>query len=147
MPLMPVGYTLHPEQVTLAGPDGQPIAGEGDGEVVARGRYLERPVAEQVTTLQDAPWQFWRGPDNRLRLTIAVPLAAGDPQAEHDERVWVAVQACGEFLASPWREAPYARTWGVGGFRPTEAHKCLTRFMLSVMRSVIVRQSWKRDVY
>jgi hypothetical protein len=109
--ILPVGYTLHPEQVTLAGPDRQPIAG-GDGEVVARGRYLGRPVAEQVTALQDAPWQFWRDPDNRLRLTIAAPLAAGDPQAEHDERVWIAVQACGEFLASPWREAPYARTWG-----------------------------------
>jgi amino acid adenylation domain-containing protein len=56
-------------------------------------------------------------PDNRLRLTIAAPLAVvasttGDPQAAHDERVWIAAQACGEFLASLWREAPYARTWG-----------------------------------
>lgn len=51
-------------------------------------------------------------PDNRLRLTIAAPLATGDPQAEHDARLWIAAQACGEFLATLWQEAPYARTWG-----------------------------------
>lgn len=50
--------------------------------------------------------------DSRLRLSVAAPLATGEPHAEHDERVWIAAHACGEFLASLWREAPYARTWG-----------------------------------
>lgn len=51
-------------------------------------------------------------PDNRLRLTIFAPLATGDPQTKHDERLWITAQACGAFLASLWRLAPFARTWG-----------------------------------
>lgn len=51
-------------------------------------------------------------PDNRLRLTICEPLNTGSPQMAHDERVWIAAQACGEFLASLWHAAPFARTWG-----------------------------------
>lgn len=40
--ILPVGYLIDPEQVTLVGADGQPIAGEGEGEVVVRSRYLAR---------------------------------------------------------------------------------------------------------
>ena len=40
--ILPVGYPIEPEEVTLVGADGQPIVGEGDGELVMRSRYLAR---------------------------------------------------------------------------------------------------------
>ncbi len=61
------------------------------------------PLLPMTTLLQ---------PDNRLRLTIAAPLSTGDLRMEHDERLWITAQACGKFLGSLWRDAPFARTWG-----------------------------------
>lgn len=61
------------------------------------------PMLPMTTLLQ---------PDNRLRLTVGVPLDTGDAGLPHAERVWSTAQACGAFLTTLWRGAPYARTWG-----------------------------------
>lgn len=71
--------------------------------------------AIELTLVTDAPLlpvTTMLQPDNRLLLTIGAPLDTGDSQVGHDDRVWIAAQACGEFLASLWRAAPFARTFG-----------------------------------